>query len=265
MMPGIEGHSSEPKRWYQTKERAISLVSLTAFWLTLRRERRSGRDSMIGAGISTQVNESDKEEFRETQPSPLVRSREGWPVWTAGYLTALAKHGQKVKAAKDCDVDPSTVIYMRRRCPEFIIAEKAAMEDAKEVFESEAIRRAVDGVERVHYGRDGRVTSREIIFSDAILLRLLEKTETGSWRQRQQLEVGGPHSFGTLGELDKSMSQDFAELSAKPTGELGNGAEGPVIETQKAKLIETACSTEKEMGPILDVTPLSPEGSPVTP
>jgi hypothetical protein len=131
-----------------------------------------------------------------------------WPIWTSGYLTYLAGTGQKTAAAEFIKKSPTTVMNCRRNHPDFLEAENAAMQEARAVMESEAVRRAVQGdVEETFDPKTGALVRRKTVYSDTIMLRLLERMETGSWRQKQQIEMGGPGSFPTAAERRTKLDE----------------------------------------------------------
>lgn len=118
--------------------------------------------------------------------------------------------GQKVAAIKGCNLSLDTLCNHRGWFPEFHEAEKAAMKMADDVCEAEARRRAIHGVKSTVTTtlKDGSVrTYEETKYSDTILLRLLEKNETGSWRQKQQIEHSGGVVFKTAAERKKALEE----------------------------------------------------------
>jgi hypothetical protein len=119
-------------------------------------------------------------------------------------------------AAKLAGVTLRTVQRHRLRNPKFEKAELDALQMAIESVESEARRRAIDGVERIHFRTDKDGTVHEHIerkYSDTILLRLLERLETGSWRQRQPLENRSSATFATRGERKAALERARFELA----------------------------------------------------
>jgi hypothetical protein len=127
-------------------------------------------------------------------------------------------------AAKLAGVTLRTVQRYRFRNFEFEKAEVDALQMAIESAESEAFRRAIDGVERIHFhtDKDGAVHEhKERKYSDTMLLRLLERLETGSWRQKQQPEArSGRAIFATRIERKAALEKARSELaSARQKGQ----------------------------------------------
>jgi hypothetical protein len=119
--------------------------------------------------------------------------------WASAYFKALAAHGQKVRAAAEAKIDRSTVWDRRQSDPAFAEAEAQAIAMAVEALESEAHRRAMGGEVEEHFDKAGRLIRRRKIFSDLLLLRALVKAETGSWRERNAVEVANASDdFATL-------------------------------------------------------------------
>lgn len=132
------------------------------------------------------------------------------------YLVALeANGGQMVGAAKTANVDYSTVFRHRQKDAVFESAEAEVMRMAKHAAESEAVRRAIEGVEEIYTTKDGTIHKTRK-FSDTILLRLLEKHETGSWRQKQQIEHSGGMTFKTRAERKEALEKARAAAKQPP-------------------------------------------------
>jgi hypothetical protein len=148
---------------------------------------------------------------RARHPADRSRVEDVCPAWEAVYLNELEENGgQKTAAAKKAGVVMSTIMRRRQSSSAFEQAEREALQLAFDVLESEAIRRAVDGVEtrRVSRLRDGTVIEHvERKYSDTILLRLLEKHEAGSWRQKQQIEHSGGMTFKTRAERKEALEK----------------------------------------------------------
>lgn len=140
--------------------------------------------------------------------------------WEAAYLAALSINGgQKVGAAKAARVDFSTVFRHRESCARFETIERDALKSAFDVAESEAVRRAVHGVVSVYTTKDGK-KHKETRYSDTILLRLLEKRQTGSWCQKQQIEHSGGMTFKTRAERKEALEKARAAEKQQPVAAL---------------------------------------------
>lgn len=143
-----------------------------------------------------------------------ARAPVGPPDWARAYLSALeVSLGQKIKAAKAANVTPRTVQRRRKVDAAFAAEEQDRMEVVKDAVESEITRRAIEGVTRKRYDRNGKLISEEIEYSDALLLRLAERTETGSWRQKQQIEHGSSMVFATRAERKAALEKARSEIA----------------------------------------------------
>jgi hypothetical protein len=142
--------------------------------------------------------------------------------WRKIYLEALSNNcGQKTAAAKSAGVTVRTVQRLRASDPRFEQRESEALLMAMDVAEDEARRRAVDGVERIrrHTAKNGAVYEHiERKYSDRILLRLLERLETGSWRQKQQVEHSSGLTLKTRSERKAALEQAREAEQAPATG-----------------------------------------------
>lgn len=145
---------------------------------------------------------------------PNARAPVGPPDWAPAYLSALeVSLGQKIKAAKAASVTPRTVQRRRKVDAAFAADEQDRMEVVKDAVESEITRRAIEGVTRKRYDRNGKLVSEEIDYSDALLLRLAERTETGSWRQKQQVESAQTVTFATRAERKAALEKARAAIA----------------------------------------------------
>ncbi len=132
--------------------------------------------------------------------------------WSGTYLRVLAETGQKVKAAQIASVERSTVWRRRTQDAEFARRENEALEIARDAYQSEAIRRAVEGTVDEHFDRDGKIVSRKRTYSDTILLRLLGRLDP-TWREKQQIEIrDGAHA--TRAERLAALEAERARIAA---------------------------------------------------
>jgi hypothetical protein len=141
--------------------------------------------------------------------------------WRQTYLSTLSNNcGQKTAAARAARVTLRTVQRHRANDPEFKKAEADALQIAMEVVESEAIRRAVEGVDRSYRYTDKNGTIHEHVgreYSDRILLRYLVKLETGSWSDKRVLgHQGAGITFKTRAERLAALEKMHAAMQEQP-------------------------------------------------
>ena len=147
--------------------------------------------------------------------------------WEETYLDTLADTGQKAKAARLASIGLRVVARRRREAPFFAQLECEAFEASFDFFESEAIRRAVEGVEVSRPGRNGELITRTI-YSDTLLLKLLERYVWTEPHQKSSpasssgVQTPNPHAeyphnlhkFATTPE-DMVWARDMLEKSRK--------------------------------------------------
>lgn len=106
----------------------------------------------------------------------------------------------------------------------FAAMEEEALACCRDRAMSELTRRAIDGVEEVTITATG-IVNRRRVYSDTLLLRLLEYQETGSFRQKQQVEhSGGIASAPTLADAKRRLAEAKAASAADEAASLGGGA-----------------------------------------
>lgn len=139
--------------------------------------------------------------------------------WLELYLAELEKCGVQKMAAAVAFFSISGIRNRRRIDPAFASAEREARAGFRDIAVGEAIRRGVHGTEEVivtGHGKNRREV-RRTVYSDTLLLRVLEYQESGSFRQRQQVKhSGGIASLPTLEanwrylEAKKAIAEDKA-------------------------------------------------------
>lgn len=180
-------------------------------------------------------------------------TEKGLPLWTKAFLAALAITGNVTRAIEACQAERTCVYDLRKKDSDFRRAWEEAIEQAADLLESEARRRAHDGVSRpvIFKGKpvfvwmkDGdyvpaktkgakRVALMEHDYSDTLLIFLLNGARPEKYRKR--LEHSGPnggpiamsHAFDLSKLTDEELEQyeTILEKCAKPTG--GESGEVP--------------------------------------
>lgn len=143
------------------------------------------------------------------------------PVWQKAFLTALAQTGVVRYAAEATRIARSQVYARRRSNPDFAAAFDLALDEAADLLELEARRRAVEGTEKPVYGRDagpnagtvevGRV--RE--YSDRLLEFLLKGWRPDKYRERHDHRVEA-----SIDDQRRAVQQGAEALSKLPYEEL---------------------------------------------
>ncbi len=148
---------------------------------------------------------------RELKRPPLRRKRwRGVVDWATTYCEVLDEIGMMTKAAKAAGVTLRAVQLRRKTDAAFVEQERDALEVLRDMLESEAIRRAEEGVRHEHYDRNGRLVYVETKYSDTLLLRLLEKCDP-TWRR----DYHPPEQPASAGLVFHTRAERKAALDAE--------------------------------------------------
>ena len=120
-------------------------------------------------------------------------------MWAKAFLAALAETGVVGEAAKAARIGRSTVFELKKLDPAFAEGWDAAMEQAADLMEEEARRRAIDGVLEPVYGSGGTGVGTVKVgsirkFSDVLLIFKLKGARPDKYRERREVvgAGGGP-------------------------------------------------------------------------
>lgn len=149
------------------------------------------------------------------------------------FLANYIECGNVSTAAFVAGVSRSVPYGWREHNPDFAAAFADAQQTRADRLEQEVYRRAVEGVVKHKFDRHGQPLLRpgatlddshpyyeEREYSDTLLLRLCEKTETGSWIRRTQLTgaEGGPLQLDATVDVkhdDNWYGNEAHDLAAK--------------------------------------------------
>lgn len=110
--------------------------------------------------------------------------------WPDKFLISYKKCGNITKAAKAAKVDRSTVYDRQKSDPAFEAAMVDAQEEAVDLLEEEARRRASDGtLKPVFYKGEKVAEVRE--YSDTLLIVLLKANRPEKYKERADITSGG--------------------------------------------------------------------------
>ena len=110
--------------------------------------------------------------------------------WPEKFLASYAKCGNITKAAKAARVDRKTVYNRQAADADFETAMAAAQEEAVDLLEEEARRRAAEGtLEPVFYKGEKVATVRK--YSDTLLIVLLKANRPEKYKERADITSGG--------------------------------------------------------------------------
>lgn len=139
-----------------------------------------------------------------------------WPQWARAFLASLSEQGN-IRLACESEgvkIDRSTAYRLRESDPAFAAAWAAALDQAADLLEEEARRRAYEGLRRVKFdrgrpimvpvvGADGLIVrdadgNAELVpyveheYSDTLLIFLLKGVRPEKYRQRMDAQLSGP-------------------------------------------------------------------------
>ncbi|RUT27426.1 hypothetical protein C0V97_01255 [Asaia sp. W19] len=126
------------------------------------------------------------------------------------FLEQLKKSGNVSEAARAAGIDRKTAYNWRHHDPAFNEHWKQALEEATDLLEAEARRRALDGYEepllyggRLIYDPEGRPVTRKR-YSDGLLRMLLRAHRPASFRDTRAVEEGSEPEL-SLNEGDDAL------------------------------------------------------------
>jgi uncharacterized protein YgiM (DUF1202 family) len=122
------------------------------------------------------------------------------------YLDALSRNGVKTVSAREAGVSYQLITKWRLNDASFREAEELAYEEAADLLEAEAFRRAHQGVENVKYAGAGENIREytETRYSDTLTMFLLKGMRPEKYRERTSTELSGPG--GQPVELDATTA-----------------------------------------------------------
>ena len=130
------------------------------------------------------------------------------PSAIALFLEHLSQTGNVLRSCQKAEISRSTVYLWRDTDPAFALAWKHALEDASEILEEEAWRRAVTAVDKpVFYQGDECGVGRE--YSDSLMALLLKANNPAKFRENISLDAR--HDVSVNGSITLYMPQNGRE------------------------------------------------------
>lgn len=170
--------------------------------------------------------------------------------WQATFLETYALLGIITRAARQANVDPSTVDKERKRNPGFALAMAAAREEAADNLESFAHKWATTGFEEkyeeITYDAAGKVIGKKVRLtsnvSATLLIFMLKAMRPEKYRETFRVENTGAEGGPIRIKVEGAAEKFFAELDrlAIPA------PEPDVIEGEATEVIEEPAKTEPE-------------------
>lgn len=133
----------------------------------------------------------------------------------SAFLEALASFGTVRHACEAADVGRSTVYEWREEDADFAAAWDAALEEAADTLEREAMRRAAEGVDKPVF-QGGALVGFVREYSDTLLIFLLKGLRPEKYRERVDTRGRMSHSFESEPEDVLEGAQKRARLKVVP-------------------------------------------------
>ncbi len=155
-----------------------------------------------GDGSVVEIEMSDAEQNR----TPKKRPR-----WAKGFLAALSESGNVRLACEAAGIGRTVVYDLRAADPTFADDWESAQDEAADLLEEEARRRAHDGWEEPVFGSLGNNRGSGEIgtvrkYSDTLLIFLLKGAKPEKYRERNQTEHTGAVTLKVEYGTDRSSS-----------------------------------------------------------
>lgn len=140
------------------------------------------------------------------------------------FLEKFGELGIVSAAAEAAGVGRTTVYDWQERDEQFVLAFRQAEIRATEVLETEARRRAVEGVakQRRVYDNRGNLIDEysETTYSDTLLIFMLKARAPEKYRDRHDITSGGQPIQSAAIDIDQAIDRRLAELAAGSEGAL---------------------------------------------
>lgn len=148
--------------------------------------------------------------------------------WRDRFLKVLAKTGNVLASTKSAGIDRKTAYAKRRKEPKFAERWDEALEEAADLLELEARRRAVNGVARPVY-QQGKKVGDVQEYSDFLLKFLLQGARPERYRETRggtNVTVGPPSSTPSGGDVVDVIVVDVSARSgSSPSASDGEGGD----------------------------------------
>lgn len=142
------------------------------------------------------------------------------PLWQMAFLTALSLTGNVTRAAAAADIARKTAYEARARDDEFAALWDDAIEQATDMLEAEARRRAHDGLVRYKFHNGTAVLDPrtgepyyELEYSDTLLIFLLKGHRPDKYRERYEFSETTPVKQRVVEEVADASDGDGARPS----------------------------------------------------
>jgi hypothetical protein len=147
----------------------------------------------------------------------MAAQRTAWtPKRRAAFLEALERTGAVLYACREAGVARSSAYALRQRDEDFALEWHDAEQRVTEKLEREAMRRAVEGVDKAVFYRDQQIAT-ETTYSDTLLIFLLKARDPTKYRENVKVEHSGSISHDLAAMSDEQLRALADGLDAKRT------------------------------------------------
>ena len=147
--------------------------------------------------------------------------------WQETFLKSLAQYGNVSYAARAAKVSRNFVYGQREAYPDVATRWDAALDEAADVLEKEAWRRAAKGVKKektIYYLGLPIGTQIETTYSDPLLMFLLKAARPEKFRDRldinQKSKVDITLTADDMAELDRQAEVELKAFEAETSGDV---------------------------------------------
>jgi hypothetical protein len=153
-----------------------------------------------------------------------LTSKKAWPRWVKGFLAALAQSGNIRLSCEAASISRVRAYELRGTDETFAAAWQSALDEAADVLEQEARRRAVEGVQRLKFDRGALITIPlrdaegaplldadgnpmttpyvEHEYSDTLLIFLMKGANPEKYRDRSEVKHSGAIAYKAYEKTD---------------------------------------------------------------
>lgn len=142
------------------------------------------------------------------------------------FLEAYAELGTITHAAEAAGVDRRTHYRWLEDDETYKEAFLAAEEAVADLLEREALRRAIEGTERIIY-HQGEPVGAERQFSDTLLIFLMKGHKPDKYRERVHVKSEAEVTIHAKNDLDREIEGLMADLAGRRQSGTPVAAEGP--------------------------------------
>lgn len=136
----------------------------------------------------------------------------GENVWRPAFLASMAQHGNVTVSARAAGISRNAAYYAYNTDPEFASAWDAAYQEACDLIEAEALRRATRGTQKGIYYKGERVDT-EVEYSDTLMLAMLKGHKPDKYGDKVTIRMS-PDQLAILARFNLTPAQAMEDFVA---------------------------------------------------